>query len=387
MARFGDGLACGPDLAPAAERAVESALGPLDGRVPDLLCVFTSGADPDEVAAAAERAGRLAGAGATVGCSAGGVLAGERGLEGGQAVSVLAAVLPGARLRTFHLEVMRADAGAAVVGLPETEPGDVAVLLADPYSFPADGFVTQTNAVLPGVPLVGGLASGSHGPGSTRLLVDGRTVERGAVGVALRGAGATALVSQGCRPVGPAMTVTAAAGNVVRGLAGEPALTKVQQVLRELPPQDQALASAGLQLGIAADEYAEDHDFLVRGLLGTEPETAGLVVGDLVEVGQTVRLQVRDADAADAALRGLLAGHRLRTADAPAGGALLFSCNGRGAGLFGQSYGGAHHDPRLVRSQLGAQGVAGFFAAGEIGPIAGRNQLHGFTASLLAFRA
>ena len=387
VARFGDGLAYGPDLVRAAEQAVEAALDPLDGRVPDLVCVFTSGGDPDELAAAAERAASVARGRAVVGCSGGGVLAGDTGVEGEQAVSVLAAVLPGASVRTFHLEVMRAEAGAAVVGLPETAPGDIAVLLADPWSFPADGFVTQANAALPGVPLVGGLAGGPHGPGSTRLLVDGRIVDRGAVGVLLRGTGAVPLVSQGCRPVGPAMTVTAAAGNVLRGLAGEPALRKVQQVVRDLPPEDQARASAGLQLGIAADEYADDHEFLVRGLLGTEPDTDGLVVGDLVEVGQTVRLQVRDAAAADAGLRALLAAHRTRTADAPAGGALLFSCNGRGARLFGPSHGGACHDPRLVRSELGAQGLAGFFAGGELGPVAGRNHLHAFTASLLAFSA
>jgi small ligand-binding sensory domain FIST len=387
VARFGDGLACGPDLVQAAERAVQVALAPLAGRAPDLLCVFTSGNDPDELVAAAERAAALGGAAATVGCSAGGVLAGAAGVEGEQAVSVLAAVLPSAHVRTFHLEVMRADAGAAVVGLPETQSGDVAVLLVDPWSFPTHGFVTQANAALPGVPVVGGLAGGPYGPGSTRLLVDGRTVDRGAVGVLLRGAGAVALVSQGCRPVGPPMTVTAAAGNVLHGLAGEPALLKVQQVVRDLPPQDQALASAGLQLGIAADEYADDHDFLVRGLLGTEPGTQGLVVGDLVEVGQTVRLQVRDAAAADAGLRALLAAHRRRTDDAPAGGALLFSCSGRGGALFGPSHGGASHDPRLVRAELGAQGLAGFFAGGELGPVAGRNSLHGFTASLLAFPA
>jgi small ligand-binding sensory domain FIST len=228
---------------------------------------------------------------------------------------------------------------------------------------------------------VGGLAAGALGAGSTRLLVDGRVVDRGAVGVLLKGAGVRTLVSQGCRPVGPAMTVTAASGNVVRELAGVPALQRVEQVLAELPPADQALASTGLQLGIAMDEYAEDHDFLVRAILGADRETGGLVVGDLVETGTTVRLQVRDADAADADLRALLAGYRRDTRDAPAGGALLFSCNGRGAHLFGT----ADHDPALVRSELAALGVAGFFAGGELGPVGGRNHLHGFTASVLAF--
>jgi small ligand-binding sensory domain FIST len=384
MARYGDGLAAGSDLLAAAEQATASALEPLGGRVPDLLCVFASG-PPDEVGEAFRRAAELAAAGAAIGCSAGGVIGGARGVEGRAAVSVLAAVLPGVRVRSFHLEVMRADAGAAVVGMPEQDEDDVAVLLADPFSFPADGFVTQANRALPGLPVVGGLASGPRGAGSTRLLLDGRIVDRGAVGVLLKGAGVRTIVSQGCRPVGPAMTVTAAAGNVVRELAGVPALQRVEQVLAELLPADQALASAGLHLGIAMDEYAEDHDFLVRSILGAERETGGIVVGDLVEVGRTVRLQVRDADAADADLRALLAGYRRDTRDAPAGGALLFSCNGRGAHLFGSAHGGADHDPALVRRELAAQGVAGFFAGGELGPVAGRNHLHGFTASVLAF--
>ena len=385
MARFGDGLAVGGDLLDAAEQATRSALSPLGGRLPDLVCVFISGGTPDEAADGFRRAAEVAGAGAAIGCSAGGVIGGALAVEGQRAVSVFAAVLPDVRVRSFHLEVMRADAGAAVVGLPELDGDDVAVLLADPFSFPADGFLAQANAALPGLPVVGGLASGTGVAGTTRLLVDGRVVDRGAVGVLLQGAGVRTIVSQGCRPVGPPMTVTAASGNVIRELAGSPALQRVEQVLAELPPADQALASGGLHLGIAMDEYTDEHDFLVRAILGGERETGGLVVGELVEVGSTVRLQVRDADAADADLRALLAAYRRDTRDAPAGGALLFSCNGRGGSLFGASHGGADHDPALVQAELAALGVAGFFAAGELGPVGGRNHLHGFTASVLAF--
>jgi small ligand-binding sensory domain FIST len=387
VGRFGDGLAAGPDLVAAAEDATEQALAPLGGRVPDLVCAFLCSDDPDAVATAAERVAAITGSAAVLGCSAAGVIGGARGVEGGSAVAVWAAVLPGATVRTFHLEVMTGGPTAAVLGLPAPQdPADeVALLLADPWSFPADGFVGQANAALPGLPVVGGLASGAHTAGTSRLVVDGRVVDRGAVGALLSGTGAIPVVSQGCRAIGPAMTVTASAGNVVRGLAGTRALDKVEQVLAELPPQDQALASSGLQLGVAMDEYADDVDYVVRSVLGVERETGGLVVGDLVPVGRTVRLQVRDADAADADLRAALARYRAATRDAPAGGALLFSCNGRGSHLFGASHGGADHDPALVRAELAAQGVAGFFAAGELGPIAGRNHLHGFTASLLAF--
>lgn len=384
MGRFGDGIGIDVDVVRAAEAAVRQALTPLQGRTPDLVVFFVTAATADDATAAGERVCALVPGATVLGCTAGGVIGGSQGVEGVSAVSAWAAILPGARIRSFHLEVMRADAGMAVVGMPERDGDDVAVLLADLWSFPVDGFVDQANAALAGLPFVGGVATGPAGQGSTRLFLDGRVVERGAVGLLLSGVEVRTLVSQGCRPVGPAMTVTAAEGAVVHALAGVPAVRKVEQVLTTLDPADQALASDGLQLGIAADEYAEEHDFLVRAILGIDEPSGGLVVGDQLQVGQTVRLQVRDADAADAELRTMLWHLREQVPD-PVGGALLFSCNGRGAHLFGASHGGAGHDVNVVRDALAAGGVAGFFAGGEIGPVAGRNALHGFTASLLVF--
>lgn len=388
VARFGDGLAVDGDLTSAAERATAQALEGLDGRRPDLVAVFVCGGEDDATGTALERAAGLAGAPATIGCCAPGVIGAGRGVEATSAAAVWCAVLPEVQVRSFALEVMPSDAGMAVVGMPELKPDDaVAILLADPWSFPVDGFVEQTNAALPGLPLVGGMAAGLRGRGSTRLLTDDHVVDRGAVGVVLTGpVGARAVVSQGCRPVGPAMTVTAAEGNVILELAGVPALRKLQEILSMLPPAEQTLVSDGLQLGIARDEYVEEHvqgDFLIRGLAGADESRGGLVVGDLVPVGRTVRFQVRDATAADGDLRDALHGFRAGRGAGTTEGALLFSCNGRGAHLFGT----ADHDPQLVRSELVAQGVAGCFAAGEIGPVGGRNFVHGFTASILAFEA
>jgi small ligand-binding sensory domain FIST len=363
----------------AAEVAAAAALAPLAGRTPDLALVFVSGADAGP---AGERALELTGARSTIGCSAGGVIGGGVGVQGISAVSVWAAVLPGARLRTFHLEVLPSAGAAAVVGLPELPGGDddVMLLLADPYSFPAEGFVQQAAVAMPGLPLVGALAQGLTGPGSTRLFVDGRTVARGAVGVVMSGTAARALVSQGCRPVGPVMTVTAAEGQVVRGLAGAPAADKMRSILTDLSPPDQALATSGLHLGIAAAESGDDQEYLVRAVIGTARDD-GIVVDHRVEVGQSVQLQVRDADAAHADLIDLLKRH----GDVPGAGTLLFSNIGRGASVFGPSLGGASHDPTVVRETLAADAVAGCFTAGEIGPVGGEAHLHGFTATMLVF--
>jgi small ligand-binding sensory domain FIST len=318
-----------------------------------------------------------------IGCSASGVIGAAQGVESASAVSVWAAVLPGVRVRAFHLEVIRTPQGMAILGLPESEDADeVAVLLADPYSFPADGFVEQTNDAL-GLPLVGGMATGSRGPGSTRLVLDHRVVERGAVGVVLGGpVGAQAMVSQGCRPVGPPMTVTASDGNLLLELAGVPAVQKLQDIMSSLSATDQALATTGLHVGITINEYLDEHDrgdYIVRGILGLDQARGAIAVGDCVPVGRTVRFQVRDAASADDDLRSMLLEVRRKFTDVE--GALLFSCNGRGTNLFTS----ADHDVLAMRQGLSTSGVAGFFAAGEIGPVGGRNHLHGFSAAALVF--
>ncbi len=384
MVRCGDGFAAGADLLKAALDAAEQARDALGGSPADLACVFVSGSDHATVEAALLLASERIGARTTIGCSAYGVIGAGQTAEAASSVSVWVASIPGARVRAFHLEVLRTADSVAVVGMPEQHDDDaLAVLLADPWSFPADGFVAQSGDALPGLPIVGGLAFGGRGAGSVRLLLDGRTVDRGAVGVVLGGLiGVRTLVSQGCRPIGPAMTVTAADGNLILGLAGIPALDKLRAVLAALPGQEQALVTAGLQIGVAVDEYAEGQaqgDFLVRGLVGTDDSRGGLAVGDIVEVGRTVRFHVRDAAAASADLMSMLMQFRAGGQLDPVEGVLLFSCNGRGATMFGEP----GHDVRAVLSGLGARGVAGFMAAGEIGPVGGRNHLHAFSASML----
>ena len=59
------------------------------------------------------------------------------------------------------------------------------------------------------------------------------------------------------------------------------------------------------------------------------------------------------------------------------------SCAGRGAAFLGT----ADHDVGAVRRAIAPEAVGGFSAVGEIGPIGGRNHVHGFTASILMFGA
>ena len=94
------------------------------------------------------------------------------------------------------------------------------IMLADPFSFPADGLLAELNDE-PGAPaVVGGLASGGTRPGEHRLFAGTDVVEEGAVAIALRGARMRTVVSQGCLPIGPEMVITAAEGSTVLRAGG-----------------------------------------------------------------------------------------------------------------------------------------------------------------------
>ncbi len=95
---------------------------------------------------------------------------------------------------------------------------------------------------------------------------------------------------------------------------------------------------------------------------------------------ERIRLHVRDAETAGEDLAMLLAPQEF---DARAGAALVFACNGRGRGLYGE----ADRDIRALQSALGGDvPAAGMFCAGEIGPVGGVNFLHGHTASIAIVR-
>jgi len=416
MSRFGAAFAADPDAERAARRAAHGALGRVAG-APDLVVVAAALADPDAAdrvaAAVAEQVAATGNEGcAVVGATAESVM-GESSLgeaaagdgspgRGRTCVAVWAARLPGARVRPFRLHSHRvsrpfdselaagsAPATMAVGGLPEPWPDErVGLLFADPYSFPVDGFLARCNTLLPDLPFVGGLAPGPAGYGTARLLLGAEAYATGAVGVLLGGEVHAAIaVSQGCRAIGPAMTVTAAEGDLLLGLAGRPAYRRLREILAEQSAEVRAQASTGLHLGIALNEYVDEHDsgdFLIRGVVGVDPETDGIRVGDHVEVGQTVRFQVRDAASAAERMRTVLRAARARPGYQTIGGALLVCGNGRAAGLFPPPF-GAGHDLHTVCSELGTAAVAGFFGTGEIGPAGGRNHLHGYTASVLAF--
>ncbi len=377
MAAFASAMSMHPVPAHAVGETAGELLDRLDGD-PDLVVCFASPHFVGALDDMAHAVRNLLGPRVLLAMTTSGVVGGPHEVEEGPAISMLAASLPDATATPAVLQVTDTPDGPTVTGWPELdgEP-ETMVLLADPFSFPAEVFLRRLHDDRPGLTVVGGMASAGPRPGTNRLVVDETVAAEGAVGVLFHGASIETVVSQGCRPIGAPFVATNTHGRFVDELGGRPAVERLQELAASVSEEDRALLQQGLHLGIVVDEHQADFtrgDFLIRNVMGVDRDSGALAVGDAVEVGQTVQFQVRDAASADEDLRALLAG---REGD----GGLLFTCNGRGRDLFGAP----NHDAGVIAELLGPVPLAGGFCAGEIGPVGGRNFVHGFTASVALF--
>jgi small ligand-binding sensory domain FIST len=386
--QFASALSTDADGRRAAQQACRQATEAL-GAQPDLAVAFVSHEYGPDFAPLVAELYRASGARYLLGCTAEAVIGQRTEIENQSALSVWLAHLPGVSVVPMHLEFQRSAEGGSIAGWPEGLPptwpnGSAIIALAEPFSFPADVWLSRLGEDQPGVPVLGGMASGAHAPGENLVFLNDRCLDTGAVAVLVHGAvGIRSLVSQGCRPIGRPMVVTKADRQVILELGGKPALIQLQALFEELAEDDQRLVQQGLHVGRVINEYQEHFgrgDFLVRNCIGADRASGAIAVGDYFRPGQTVQFHVRDAATADEDLRAMLTG-LVESGDMPPAAALLFSCNGRGTRLFDRP----NHDAAALADALGDLPVAGFFAQGELGPVGGKNFVHGFTASLALF--
>jgi small ligand-binding sensory domain FIST len=320
-----------------------------------------------------------------IGCSGEGVISGSDEFETAPAVTLWAGVLPSVRLDPFRVSFSPTQDQFQLAEFPRAGVDHASFLLfADPFTTPVQDVLTLMDEQYPGVRAMGGLAGGGHDVGMNRLVLNEHILDGGLVGVCLSGAvEIRPVISQGCRLIGERFVVTKAERNLIHELGGAPALERLQAAFESLPEEAKRRADRALHLGIVIDEQRnrfERGDFLIRNLLGADRTTGAVAIGDVVQEGQTVQFHLRDAESATEDLHALLATDRAGHRQPPLG-ALMFSCCGRGRGLFGRP----NHDATAATDQLGSIPLAGFFAQGEIGPVGHRNFLHGYTASVALF--
>lgn len=366
------------DAAVAVGEAIGQVLDVL-GPEPDLAVLFVSGSHTAEITNISGAVRHVLKPHSFAGATAVSVVGGGREVEERDGLSLWAGNLSG-WARSVRIGARPTPEGGAELDDLDIGEAHSLILLADPYSFPVDGAIDLWGSQYPELTVLGGLASAAHTPKGNRLLLDAEIHDSGAVGILVGGATVVEpLVSQGCRPIGAPFVITAGDANFMAELGGRPALDRLRDMFDTLSDHEKLLVNQGLHIGRVIDERKvefERGDFLIRAVMGADQQRGAVVIGEPARVGATVQFQVRDAITADDDLRELLGTHQ------PAEGALLFTCNGRGSHLFPEP----DHDATLLGEAVPGGAVAGMFCAGEIGPVGGRNFVHGFTASAALFR-
>jgi small ligand-binding sensory domain FIST len=420
--KMASGLSALPDTIRAAEQACEQCLAGLEAaqstaRAVDTAFLFFSAQHVDQVPELASTVLRRLSPKNLVGISTVAAVGGSTELERSPGISILAAQMPGVAAVPFVLEDLppappldSTDGDEAIQALGQavgiSDDLQMTMLLADPFSVPLVNLLPALNRARTRKrgAIFGGMASASNKPGGNALILNDRVLRSGGVGLSLKGKiHVDTVVSQGCRPFGPTMVVTKAKGNMIFELGGKPSIDAVQEAVEALGEQYRQALAGGLFVGRVIDEYKGRfgrNDFLISNVVGVDPNRGALAVAGLVRVGQTIRLHVRDAVTASEDLALLLDAQKLY--DKPKG-ALLVTCNGRGkrmfttkdhdaaavAKAFSNAPGGEElSKPGLVIDPAAESPIplAGFFAAGEIGPIGEESFVHGHTACLALFR-
>ncbi len=338
-----------------------------------------------------------------IGCGGGGIIGMNKNqkaleVEGNPALSLTVASLPNVEITPFHIlgeEMPDLDSPPQkwcdLVGVPiEKQPHFI--LLADPFTSKVNELIQGLDFAYPSSVKVGGLASASTMGVASALFYHNSSSpsmqflhSQGTVGVALNGEiTIETIVAQGCRAIGDTYTVTQGERNVILelsdndGKTGSP-LNLLRELISTLSQEDQQLAQHSLFIGIARDEFKLNlghGDFLIRNLVGVDPKYGAIAVGDRIRGGQRVKFHLRDANASHHDLETLLKSYSLTHPQKTAAGALMFSCLGRGEGLYLKP----NVDSQLFQDFIPNVPLAGFFCNGEIGPVGNTTFLHGYTS-------
>ena len=311
------------------------------------------------------------------GCSADGIIGTGEEDENVSGFSVLFLNLPEVRVSAYVID--------SEFHLPHGLSGDGCwIALGHPARLNAQMLLQDMNRAYPGTPVFGGMAGGGwDGDSIYHFLSGADAAGEAGVAVHLGGASVRGIVSQGCQPIGEPYTITRVEEDLVYAVGGRRAYDVLVETFEALPEDEKSFARGGnIMAGLAASEYREEFrrgDFLVRNILGGDPRTGAIKLGAVPRVGQTLQFQLREKDAADEDLRAQCADVVRRGGEPLA--TLLFCCGGRGQHLFGVP----NHDAGILAEAFGPVPLAGFFANGEFGPVAGVNFIHGYTASAAVF--
>jgi small ligand-binding sensory domain FIST len=385
-------------LEAAVQDVADQVLGALGKKSPDLGLLFISSSFASDYPRLLPLLAEKLPLKCLIGCSGSGIVGSGQELEDAPAISLMVGHLPNVEMKIFHLseeDVPDLDSPPnhwqdLIDVDPQVKPDFV--ILGDPFSFPVNDLLQGLDFAYSNAIKVGGLASGG-GLGANALFCfhdkdNYKLYRQGLLGLAVWGDVAIdAVVAQGCRPIGKMLQVSECDRNLILSLEGQPPLTVLQDIVGDLSQSDRQLAQNSLFLGVVMNEFKsepEQGDFLIRNIIGVDPKSGAIAVGDRMRPGQRIQLHLRDAHASALDLEDVLRRYhqQISNESGSATAAVMFSCVGRGEKLYGKP----NFDSELFSKYLGLLPLGGFFCSGEIGPVGGTTFLHGYTSSFGIFR-
>ena len=390
--KWASGISENSDFEGALKECTSQVLEQIGSTDFDLGMVFVSSHYQQDIPRLFNEVRDVFGSALIMGCSGGGIIGNGREVEQEPAISLTVASLPGVEINGFHIEgddLPDLDAGPdkweELVKVTSLEDPHF-ILLADPFTFPAQNLLLGLDFGFPHSSKIGGLASSNQEHRQNNLILGDQVYTSGAVGIAMTGNIALdTVVAQGCRPIGQPMRITECKQNMLVELDSQTPVSVLRDVFSGLSERDRGLMRHSLFLGVVMDEFIDDPvqgDFLIRNVMGMDERSGMLAIGETLKEGQLVQFHLRDAETSTEDLAAVLERYAGDNRENQAHGALLFSCLGRGKYLYGRS----DHDSELFREKIGSIPIGGFFCNGEIGPVSGTTFLHGYTSSFGIFR-
>ncbi|OQW95414.1 MAG: histidine kinase [Beggiatoa sp. IS2] len=247
-----------------------------------------------------------------------------------------------------------------------------AVVHGDPRNSQITQLVSQLSEQLDEGFLVGGLTSSR----TQFFQIADTVIDGGLSGVLFtQEVAVTTRLTQGCSPLGARHQITQCENNIIIRIDGRPALDVFNEDIGEELAKDLSKA-AGYIFAALPIAGSDTGDYMVRNLVGVDPENKLLAIGELVTAGTPIMFTRRDTQTAYNDLVKMLNTLKRRLTSSPKGG-IYCSCLGRGENLFGKN----SRELKTIQSILGDFPLVGFFANGEIY----HQRLYGYTGVLTLF--
>lgn len=323
------------------------------------------------------------------GCSGIGVLTNYGEVEAKPGIAVLA--VSSDEMQTTSFLVNHTDDGGMKAGLeiggrliPIKGENALLTILPDPYHIHPELLLRGIESRIGEIPIVGASAS-EHPAFHETYGFYGESVVSGAIsGFMIQGSFTHRIgITQGCQPVGVPCIITKSEQNLIFELDGQPAFEVLK---KQVPKRIRGNARDLLRLLFVGftpdpkDTEIIDGEYLVRNLIGINPDTGVIGVAENVREGQIMTFTVRHPIMAREDLKQMLDRlASLKDSQKPFKFGFYFNCCARGSSLYG--YEGI--DTAYITHALGEIPIIGFFGNSELAPLKGINRLFTYTGVLV----